>query len=128
MLCQLINEAYKLETGHSGVAFKTRDRLFGEAQYDNIRQHLERHEILLGANDGGDIIACVVFYEDKADPTAMRFGPFAVKPGLQGRGYGAAMLLRLEQEVIRLGRSALNMEIVNFRTDLPPFYLKHGFV
>lgn len=35
--CKLINLAYDIETGSTGVAFKTRDRLFNDAQYDAIK-------------------------------------------------------------------------------------------
>jgi GNAT superfamily N-acetyltransferase len=52
----------------------------------------------------------------------------AVEPGQQGRGVGRQMMASAERHAAALGCGAIDIRIVNRRTELPPFYRSLGFV
>lgn len=72
-----------------------------------------------------EIVGCI-FYDIEGD--ALHFGPLAIDRRWQGRGYASMLLNFLEEEAHRLGCTCIKMEVVNWRTDIIPFYQKRGFV
>ena len=56
------------------------------------------------------------------------FGMLAVNPSRQGRGLGRRLVGLAEQHVRDRGGSAMDIRVVNLRTELPPFYRKLGYV
>lgn len=51
-----------------------------------------------------------------------------VAPEMQRRGYGRAMLLRLEQRARELGYSTLHLDTTTRQTAAQAMYRRHGFV
>ena len=80
--------------------------------------------VLLG-EIGAELLACANI-EKRGD--AGYFGMFSVRPDLQGRGIGRAMLAEAE----RIARSDWNcremqMTVISVRDDLIPWYERHGY-
>ena len=126
-ITNLINEAYEVETGDSGVAFKNTLRLLPSdaAQLDLGRTFVCRRR----GHPDGPLLGCIV-YDVQQDDTGLRchFGPFAVARAAQGQGVGRALQARLETWARDHGCASFDIEVVNHRTDILPMYERQGFV
>jgi GNAT superfamily N-acetyltransferase len=62
-------------------------------------------------------------------PTAPRgyFGMLSVKPALQGHGLARRLIDAAEDRCRRAGAYALDIYVVNLRTELPPYYRRLGY-
>jgi len=58
----------------------------------------------------------------------LHFGPFAVRPGLQRSGVGRALLNAMLAEAQRHNCACVDIEVVNHRTDILPWYEAQGYV
>ena len=76
--------------------------------------------------DGADGLESCMYLEQRGD--RMYLGMIAVNPSRQGWGLGKQMLVAAERHAVALGCVALDIRIVNLRTELPPFYRALGFV
>ena len=56
------------------------------------------------------------------------FGLLAVDPAAQGTGIGRALVHGAEAFARAAGAHAMDIRVVNLRTELPPFYRKLGYV
>ena len=116
-LLEVVNSAYKLELGDSGVAFKTFDRY---VDLEHAKEDLEYTHV--GKEESGKIVGviCIKLIGDLyAD-----CGPIAVHIDKQGFGFGRRLLnFAKEKHPDRI----LQVEVVSTRTDLFPFYEKFGF-
>lgn len=78
-----------------------------------------------GSGDGGPLGCCELRHVGEA----AYFGTFAVRPALQGRGTGRALLAHADAvAVARFGARALEMTVIAQRTDLIAYYERAGFV
>jgi ribosomal protein S18 acetylase RimI-like enzyme len=83
-------------------------------------------EILVGQDADGTIIGCCEV-EDRAPGNAY-FGMFAVEPRLQGSGVGRLILRSAEElAVSRWSATALEMTVIEARTELIDWYLRCGY-
>ena len=123
-LVALINAAFAMER-----AFVDRDR----TSVEEISKYLGTGTFFVV--DGGpfarsqgmpDSLASCVYLERRGD--RLYLGMLAVSPTLQGRGLGRQMMAAAEQQAAALGCHAIDIRIVNRRTELPPFYRSLGFV
>jgi len=71
-------------------------------------------------------LAASVYFEARAD--CGWFAMLAVDPSLQGRGLARALIGAVEHRCRALRLPRLELEVVDLRTELPPFYAKLGFV
>ncbi len=55
------------------------------------------------------------------------FGLLSVDPDCQGTGLGRVLVEAAEAHCRAAGCSILEIDVVNLRTELPPFYAKFGF-
>lgn len=55
------------------------------------------------------------------------FGLLSVDPSHQGQGLGRVLVEAAEAHCRAAGCLALDIDVVNLRTELPPFYAKFGF-
>jgi len=75
--------------------------------------------------DGNNLASCM-YLEQRGE--RLYLGMLAVNPSQQGRGLGRQMMAAAERHAASLGCSAIDIRIVNRRTELPPFYRGLGFV
>ena len=75
--------------------------------------------------EAGGLNSCM-YLEQRGD--RMYLGMLAVAPGRQGSGLGRRMMDEADRQAAAHGCCALDIRIVDRRTELPPFYRKLGFV
>lgn len=126
-LFSLINKAYEVEDGNTGVAFKKMPRLLHPFD-SGLDTAYKNERVLKAVNDTDDIVGCVVFdLVEKNGFKYLYFGPFAVYPHLQGQGIGGLLLAELRRIGLECGANYFEITVVNHRTDLLPYYQKLGF-
>ncbi len=114
-IVSLINRAFEVER-----FFKTGDRTDAET----VRQNMEDGKFLVLREDNV-VIACV-WLRIRGDRAYL--GTLSVDPSRQKSGVGARMMHEAESYARAAGCSALDIRIVNLRTELPAIYRKFGFV
>jgi predicted N-acetyltransferase YhbS len=112
----LINEAFVVE-----AFFKIGDRTSAE----DVRELMQKGGEFLLAEDSGSPVGCVFV---KTNGDTGYFGMLSVDPGMQGRGLGRALIDVSEAHLQSLGCTIVEIEVVNLREELPPFYEKFGYV
>ena len=90
----------------------------------DVMRRLERGDFLL-LEENGALVGCV--YVQDTDGLGY-FGMLSIDPRHQGRGLGAALVDAAEKWCARKGCGVVEIEVVNLRTELPPFYRKLGYV
>lgn len=55
------------------------------------------------------------------------FGLLSVDPAAQGRGHARRLIAGVEAHCRARGCTTLDLDVVDLRTELPPFYLRFGF-
>ncbi len=114
-IAALLNEAFAMERD-----FVDRDRTSVE----------EISALLRGGTffvvDGERRLAACMYIEPRGDRAYL--GMLAVDPAAQKRGLGREMMAAAESHIASLGCTAIDIRIVNRRTELPPFYRRLGFV
>jgi N-acetylglutamate synthase-like GNAT family acetyltransferase len=91
---------------------------------DGVRNLLAKGEFLL-LEDAETLIGCV-YLEPRGDSTYL--GLLAVEPGKQTTGLGSQLMSAAEARCRTAGRRAMELTVVNRRTDLLRFYGKRGYV
>jgi predicted N-acetyltransferase YhbS len=97
---------------------------------DGDRTNAEEVQALLGkgsfllAEEGAALIGCVY-----VEPRGQRgyFGLLSVQPGRHGQGLGRELVAAAEDHLRRAGCGAVDILVVNLRTELPPFYRRLGY-
>ncbi len=56
------------------------------------------------------------------------FGMLSIDPLRQGQGLGSRLIGEAEDYCRRAGCSEMELEVVNLRTELPPYYRRFGYV
>ena len=131
-IVSLVNRAYRVEFGNTGVSFKNGDRFDTPAKADGVLSRADAVIVgVLDDNAGGAIASVAVLRHEASDDDerVVELGPLAVDPELQGRGLGRSALDEAKR-VARdeLGATQLGIGVVNHRTDLTKFYANAGFV
>ena len=123
-LVRVINAAYDIEK-----FFVAGDRTDAET----VTSMLATGAFLIVRATSGDVRdagrvtrmdGCV--YLELRSPRAY-FGMLAVDPQAQGRGLGRFLVHAAEAEARSAGCTAMDIRIVNLRTELPPFYRRLGY-
>jgi GNAT superfamily N-acetyltransferase len=112
----LLNAAFAMER-----AFIDRDR----ASVEEITQYLGTGTFLLADGDDGGLASCM-YLEPRGD--RLYLGMLAVDPAQQKRGLGRLMIAAAQRQAHASGCRAIDIRIVDRRTELPPFYRALGFV
>jgi GNAT superfamily N-acetyltransferase len=112
----LLNAAFAMERD-----FVDRDR----SSAAEITQYLVSGTFLVVDGDGGTLASCM-YLEQRGE--RMYLGMLAVDPAEQGRGLGRQMMAAAERHAASLACGAIDIRIVDRRTELPPFYRSLGFV
>jgi len=116
-LVRVINAAYVVER-----FFKTGDRV----DRAGLVERFDRGVFLVETDDGGAVVSCV-YVEIQAHGRGY-FGLLSVDPGLQRSGLGRRLVEAAEAHCRAAGCRAIDIRVVNLRTELPPFYGKLGYV
>jgi GNAT superfamily N-acetyltransferase len=77
------------------------------------------------ARDGETWVGCV--YAEQPSPVRGYIGLLAVLPERHGEGIGPRLMNMAEQYLAGLGCHAIDITVVNLRTDLFPFYERRGY-
>ncbi len=115
-LVRLINSAYRVE-----AFFLHGDRTSAP---DVISRLEAQSSDFLVIDDAGGL-AGAVHVEVRGERGY--FGLLSVDPSHQGRGLGRVLVEAAEAHCRAAGCRALDIDVVNLRTELPPFYAKFGF-
>jgi GNAT superfamily N-acetyltransferase len=89
-----------------------------------VREKMRTGEFLLLEEDGGRLAGCV-YVEVRGDTGY--FGMLSTDPALQRRGLGTRLVAAAEAWCRRSGCTAIEIEVVNHRHELPPFYRRLGY-
>lgn len=114
-IVSLINRAFAVER-----FFKSADRTDPET----VRQNMNEGKFLL-LHQNDELVACV-FVKITGDRAYL--GTLSVEPARQKSGLGTRMMAEAEAYARAAGCKALDIRIINLRTELAPIYRKLGFV
>ena len=112
----LLNAAFAMERD-----FMDRDRIYPS----EVDAYMKAGTYFVVDSRSGALDACM-YLERRGD--RMYLGMLAVNPLRQGGGLGRQLMMAAEQRAAEAGCQALDIRVVNLRTELPPFYRKLGFV
>jgi GNAT superfamily N-acetyltransferase len=121
-LVRVINVAYQVEA-HVFIDERT--------SASDIRERLGRSNaafLVIDDDESGvsaGTLAGAVYVETKGGRGY--FGMLAVDPSKQGRGLGRALVRAAESYCAAAGCTDLDIDVVDLRTELPPFYQALGF-
>ncbi len=112
----LLNAAFAMERD-----FVDRDR----TSAGEIAHYMATGTFLVIDGDDRTLASCM-YLEKRSN--RLYLGMLAVSPSQQGRGFGRQMMVEAERRAAVLGCGAIDIRIVDRRTELPPFYRSLGFV
>lgn len=116
-LVAVINLAYRVEEFFIAGTRTT------EAE---ARERMSRGgSLFLVVDHPGGHIAGSVFMEIKGDRGS--FAMLAVDPAHQGTGLARTLIEAVEARCRAAGCRSLDLDVINLRTELPPFYARFGF-
>lgn len=114
-LVRVINAAYEVEK-----FFVSGDR----TDEDTLRRLMSKGAFLVTRDDGG-LTGCV--YVELRGARAY-FGMLSVEPARQGTGLGRRLVDDAEQYARDHACEAMDIRVVNLRSELLPFYRKLGYI
>jgi predicted N-acetyltransferase YhbS len=114
-LARIINRAFIVE-----AFFKIGDRTSPE----DVAALMRAGGSFLIAEEDGQAIGCVFV---KTKGATGYFGMLSVDPGQQGKGLGRVLVDASEAHLRDRGCSNVEIEVVNLREELPPFYERFGY-
>ena len=98
----------------------------GDRTDDAVVQRLMTKGAFIVERDDEDALTGCVYVERRG--SRGYFGMLAVDPVRQGTGLGRRLVEAAEQYVRDGGARAIDIRVVNLRTELPPFYERLGYV
>jgi len=117
----LVESAYRGESSRAGWTTEA-DLLDG--QRTDAREVAEVLPDTLVAVEGGEPVgSCVLAHKGDVG----YFGMFAVRPTLQGRGVGSALLTAAEHRAKELGLPFVEMTVLSGRRELIAYYERRGY-
>ena len=112
---KLISLAYRVED-----FFKIGDRT-DEA---DVLARMKKGGFLLLEDDEDALVGCV--YVATREDTGY-FGMLSIDPARQGQGLGSRLITAAEDYCRERACQMMELEVVNLRTELPPFYARFGY-
>lgn len=116
---RIINEAYEVESGDTGIAFKNTPRLLSPLE-DGMEDAYKEGRILKVVENSSQKTVATLLFEHRDN--FVYFGPFAVSPDIKGRGIGKKLLQHLKGAAESDGKTGFEIRVANHRTDLLPMY------
>ncbi|MEO8182620.1 MAG: GNAT family N-acetyltransferase [Deltaproteobacteria bacterium] len=130
---QLVESAYR---GESSLAGWTTEAHLLDGQRTDPEEVAsltrERQARLLLAQEAGELVGCVLVRADREPeagaPVTAHIGLFAVRPTLQTRGLGRALLAEAERVArIELGAARAELTVIEQRLDILGWYERRGY-
>ncbi|MFJ8227440.1 GNAT family N-acetyltransferase [Streptomyces griseus] len=125
-LVALIESAYRGDSSRTGWTTEA-DILQGQrTDEQGVRAVIDAPASrLLAVERGGELVACCQL-EHRGD--AAYFGMFAVRPGLQGGGFGKRIIAEAERTARESwGVGEMHMTVISVRDDLIAWYERRGY-
>ena len=110
-LLSLLNEAYEVERGDAGPAFKNTGRYESTAEVEDV---LRGSAVTVAEAACGRLVGAIS-YSVVDGGEAMYFGPFAVATDVQGQGIGRQLRAHVEEEAAKAGCKRLKVRSVRTR-------------
>jgi ribosomal protein S18 acetylase RimI-like enzyme len=122
----LVQSAYRGDASRAGWTTEA-DLLDGQRTDElEIRDVIAApRALMLLAESAGECVGCCKVELLRGD--AASFGLFAVRPTLQGRGVGRALVAEAERVAVRDGARAMRMTVIRQRAELLHFYARLGY-
>ena len=114
-IVSLVNLAFQIES-----FFLMHDR----TNVDQVSQMFEKGEYLLAETSERSLLG-VVYFEKQAERAY--FGMLSVDPARKGTGLGRLLIETVEEHGRAKGCVAMDITVVNLRTELPPYYRRFGY-
>ncbi len=114
-IVSLINQAFQVE-----IFFLDGDR----TNLADIAQRFETGEFLLAEAPDAKLAGCI-YFEKRGDRAY--FGMLSVDPALKRTGLGRLLIETVENHARKHGCIAMDITVVNLRTELPPYYRRFGY-
>ncbi len=111
----LVNRAFAVE-----LFFLNGDR----TNLADVAQRFELGDFLLAESPEGHLVGCVYF--EKRNERAY-FGMLSVDPARKRTGLGRLLIETVEAHARKHGCVAMDITVVNLRTELPPYYRRFGY-
>ncbi len=125
---KLVNEAYMLENGDSGVAFKIEGSLrLSDPESKAMEETYKDGRVLIVCNEDPSVedLDAVIVYE--FEENNIYFGPFAIAPHKKGTGLARHLISHIESIAKEKGVGMTELCVVNHRTELISMYSHMGF-
>lgn len=110
----LINAAFRVER-----FFIDGDRITAE----QVRRQFHSGRFLV-LEEAGRLVGCV-YVEPRGERAYL--GLLSIAPELQGGGLGSRLITAAEEHARAAGCRHMDLQTVNVRTELPPFYRRRGY-
>jgi ribosomal protein S18 acetylase RimI-like enzyme len=125
-LNKLVNSAYRGDTSRQGWTTEA-DLLDGtRIDAEGIKEVIKTpNTTVLKYVEDNTILGCV---ELKSNHDKIYLGMLSVKPNLQGKGIGKALLQAAEIEAKKKNCHSIYMTVISVRKELIDWYLRHGYV
>jgi GNAT superfamily N-acetyltransferase len=114
-LIELINDAFQITDYfkyEKRINEKEMDQYFVNGSFELLE-------------DGNQLAACVYYTIHQG---TLNFSLLSVAPAFQGKGFSKVMVKHIEKIAVSSNCKAIQIEVVNIRTTLFPFYEKWGYV
>lgn len=114
-IVSLVNRAFEVE-----LFFLNGDR----TSVENVTEMMGRGEYFLAETPERHLVG-TVYFEKRGDRAY--FGMLSIEPALQGTGFGRRLIETVEAHARKQGCIAMDITVVNLRTELPPYYRRFGY-
>ena len=125
-LAELINSAYRGEGAKLGWTTEA-DLLDGTRTDPDLMSGIigSPANIVLKYTEGDRLCGCV---ELRLEGKRLYLGMLTVRPDLQGKGIGKALMLASEKEARNHNCKSIFMTVISVRRELIDWYIRHGYV
>jgi GNAT superfamily N-acetyltransferase len=124
----LLNAAYRGDSSRKGWTHEA-DLIGGDVRTDdnNVREvmDLPGSIFLKYLDEDGSIIGCVNLQNQGAN---LYLGMFSVRPEIQGKGLGKALLAAADEYAGYLGIARIKMTVISVRAELIAWYNRNGYL
>ncbi len=131
-LVTLVNSAYRGQGAQAGwtteAGYIDGQRIDLESLKQDLADSPDAILLTLRDDENGPLLGCVWLEPDADAPDAWYLGMLTIRPDLQDRKLGAALLARAEAHAATLGARRIRMTVVHLRDTLIAWYQRRGYV